>query len=396
MVKREEKERKVSLGGALVICFVTMIIGVVIGLNWNTFTKTFLPYLGGKNTASTNDWSSLDEVYNTLASKYDGTVEFSAALEGAKKGIAASVGDIYTSYMTPSEATAYNKSLHGEVGSGIGVVLAKRDNYVRITRLLPDNPAEKAGILAGDIVYKINNEEVWNEDASDIATKLRGEKGSTVKLTIVRDGEEKSFDLVREEINNVSAYVDYKDKTAIIHITRFDTDTGSKVKEFANTFKNKGINKVILDLRDNGGGYVSAAKEVLSLWIDSEAILIQKSVRLPDETIYANHGQAILSDIKTVVLTNNGTASASEIVAGALKDYKKATIIGEKTYGKGVVQNLINLSGGALLKVTTAHWYTPNGSTINTTGISPDQEIVRTYEDINSNKDPQLDAAMSA
>ena len=390
MVKREDKERKVSLGSALVISFAGLIIGVFIGLNWNTFTKTFLPYLGGKNTVSTNDWSSLDEVYNTLASKYDGNVEFSAALDGAKKGIAASVGDVYTSYMTANEATDYNKSLHGDVGSGVGVVMAKRDGYVRITRLLPDNPAERAGVKAGDIIYKINDEEVWKDDASTIATKLR------VKLTVIRDGEEKTFDLTREEINNVSAYVEYNDKTAIIHITRFDTDTGTKVKEFAKTFKDKGINKVILDLRDNGGGYVSAAKDLLSLWIDSEAVLIQKSIHIPEETVYANHGQNILSDMKTVVLVNGSTASASEIVAGALKDYKKATIIGEKTYGKGVVQNLINLSGGALLKVTTAHWYTPNGNSINSTGVSPDKEIVRSYDDINSGKDPQMDAALSA
>ncbi|MBR2588928.1 S41 family peptidase [Candidatus Saccharibacteria bacterium] len=396
MVKREEKEKKVSLGSALVICFITLVIGVFVGMNWNSFAATFMPYLGFKSSGNTNDWSSLDEVYNTLAAKYDGEVEFSAALEGAKKGIAASVGDVYTSYMTASEAADFNKSLHGEVGAGIGVAMAKRGDYIRITRVLPDNPAKKAGILAGDIIYKIDGKNVLGEDASELATKLRGEKGTKVSLTIVRDGEEKTFDLVREEINNVSAYVDYSGQTAIIHVTRFDTDTGTLVKNFTKEFADKNINKVVLDLRDNGGGYVSAAKDLLSLWIDSKAVLVQKSVRVPEETVYANHGQATLSDMKTIVLTNGGTASASEIVAGALKDYNKATIIGEKTYGKGVVQTLVNLSGGALLKVTTAHWYTPEGNTINTTGISPDQEIVRSYDDINNDRDPQMDAALSA
>ncbi len=396
MVKREDKEKKISLGSALVISFVALAIGVFVGINWNNFASTFLPYLGFKNTASTNDWSSLDEVYNALAAKYDGTVDLNTAIEGAKKGIAASVGDVYTVYMTDSEATNYDKSLHGDVGSGVGVAMSKRDNYVRITRVLPDNPAERAGVLAGDIVYKIDGEEVWKEDASTIATKLRGEKGTKVTLTVVRGSEEKSFDLIREPINNVSAYIEYKDKTAIIHITRFDTDTGTIVRDFTKDFKEKGINKVILDLRDNGGGYVSAAKDLLSLWIDSKAVLVQKSARLPDETIYANHGQATLSDMKTVVLINGGTASASEIVAGALKDYNKATLIGEKTYGKGVVQTLVKLSGGSMLKVTTAHWYTPNGNSINGAGISPDNEIVRTYDDINNDKDPQLDAAISA
>ena len=127
--------------------------------------------------------------------------------------------------MTSSEATDYNKSLHGDVGSGIGVVLAKRDGYVRIIRTLPDNPAARAGVLAGDIIYKINGESVYNLDSDEIANKLRGASGTNVSLTIVRDREEKTFDMTREEINNVSAYVEYKDQTAIVHITRFDTDT---------------------------------------------------------------------------------------------------------------------------------------------------------------------------
>ena len=386
--------RKVNLGGAIVAAGITLIVGVLIGINWNNIASNFLPYLGFK-VNSTNDWTALDEVYGELSRKYDGAVDKNAAIEGAKKGIAASVGDVYTSYMTADEATDFNKSLHGDVGSGIGVVLAKRDGYIRIVRTLPDNPASRAGILAGDIIYKINSEPVYTLEADDIAAKLRGTSGAEVELTVVRDGEEKTFNLTREPINNVSAYVDYDGNTAIIHVTRFDTDTGTIVRDFTKEFSGKGINKVILDLRDNGGGYVSAAKDLLSLWIDSKAILIQKSSKLPDDTTYAAHGLATLADMKTVVLVNGSTASASEIVAGALKDYGKATIIGETTYGKGVVQQLVNLSNGTLLKVTTAHWYTPNGNTINGTGITPDIEVIRTYDDINKNRDPQLDQALA-
>ena len=388
------KTRKINLGNAIVIAGVTLIIGIFVGINWNNVAGSFLPYLGFK-TSSANDWSALDEVYKELSHKYDGTVDKAAAIEGAKKGIAASVGDVYTSYMTAEEATDFNKSLHGDVGSGIGVVLAKRDGYIRIVRTLPDNPASRAGILAGDIIYKIDGEAVYNLDADNIATKLRGASGTEVELSVVRDGEEKSFKLTREPINNVSAYVDYNGNTAIVHVTRFDNDTGTIIRDFTKEFSGKGINKVILDLRDNGGGYVSAARDLLSLWIDSKAILIQKSSKLPDDTTYAAHGQATLSDMKTIVLVNGSTASASEIVAGALKDYNKATIIGETTYGKGVVQQLVNLSGGTLLKVTTAHWYTPNGNTINGTGITPDIEVVRSYDDINKNRDPQLDKALA-
>ncbi len=386
--------RKINLGNAIVIAGVTLVIGIFVGINWNNIAGNFLPYLGFK-TSSANDWSALDEVYTELSRKYDGAVDKSAAIEGAKKGIAASVGDVYTTYMTAEEATDFNKSLHGDVGSGIGIVLAKRDGYIRIVRTLPDNPASRAGVLAGDIIYKVNGEAVYNLDADSIATKLRGASGTEVELSVVRDGEEKSFKLTREPINNVSAYVDYDGNTAIVHVTRFDNDTGTIIRDFTKEFSGKGINKVILDLRDNGGGYVSAARDLLSLWIDSKAVLIQKSSKLPDDTAYAAHGQATLSDMKTVVLVNGSTASASEIVAGALKDYGKATIIGETTYGKGVVQQLVNLSGGTLLKVTTAHWYTPNGNTINGTGITPDIEVVRSYDDINKNRDPQLDKALT-
>lgn len=391
----ERKEKKISLGSAITTAVITLVLGVFVGMNWNTVSSKFLPFIGiNVKAASTTDWSSLDEVYNALNAKYDGTVDKELAIEGAKKGIAASVGDTYTLYMSASEATDFNKSLHGDVGSGVGVVLAKRENYIRIIRTLPDNPASRAGLLAGDIIYKIDDEEVYTLDATDIATKLRGAKGTTVRVTVVRDGEEKTFNLTREEINNVSVYIDYVDRTAIIHITRFDNDTGTLVQKYVKEFKEKNIDKIILDLRDNGGGYVSAAKDLLSLWIDSKTVLIQKSARLSDESTYADHGKAALSDIKTIVLVNGGTASASEIVAGALQDYGKATIVGESTYGKGVVQALVNLSNGSILKVTTAHWYTPNGNSINGTGIKPDKEVTRSFEEINKNIDPQLDAAL--
>ena len=273
--------------------------------------------------------------------------------------------------------------------------MIKQGDYVVITRTLPDNPARKAGVHAGDIIYAINDEEVWDKDADIIASKLRGTSGEKVKLTVARDRQKINFELVREKINNVSADISYQGKTAIISVYRFSEDTGNLVESFTKEFKNKGINKVILDLRNNGGGYVKAARDLLSLWLDGDKILTQKSTSTGQTITYAKRGEAILKDTKTVVLVNNATASASEIVAGALKEYHKATIVGVKTYGKGVVQTILELSGGSLLKVTTAHWYTPNDQTINKTGITPDIEIARSYSDINSGKDPQMDKAKS-
>lgn len=386
------QERQVSLGGAIIGAAVTLALGVFVGLNWTTITGKFLPYLGFQVTTQ-HDWSALDEVYSAVEQNYDGNIDEAAIIDGAKKGLVAALGDQYTEYMTATEAEEFQKSLHGDVGAGIGIEMAKRGDYVRVTRTLPDNPARAAGILAGDIIYKIDGEEVYTLSSEKIAEKLRGEAGTTVQLTIVRDGEEKTFDLTREAINNVSAYVNYDGDLAIITVTRFDNDTGTLVQSFADEFTDKGISKVILDLRGNGGGYVSAAKDLLSLWLDGEKVVTQKSSKSGENVTYADRGKAKLANIPTIVLVNGSTASASEITAGALQDYHKATIIGEKTYGKGVVQIMKNLSLGSMLKVTSAHWYTPNDLSINQTGITPDKTVEKTYEDTNAGRDPQLDAA---
>ena len=394
MEKKTWSEKQVNLSSAIIIGFVLAVVGGVVGANWNNWFGGYGAYLGWSNNgAAAVDWSPLNEVYNKLASTYNGEIVTSELVEGAKAGLTAAINDKYTVYMGAEEASDFYDDLHGNVGSGIGVEMGLRDGYVRVLRTLPDNPARKAGILAGDILYKVDGEEVYNLDSDDIAKKVRGEKGTEVTVTVVRNGEEKSFTMTREEINNVSAYVEYDGSTAIVTVTRFDDNTGTMVQGFAQEFAKKGVNKVILDLRGNGGGYVSAAKDLLSLWIDGEPILIQKSRHFGDTVEKAGSGKAILKDMKTVVLVNGSTASASEITAGALQDYGKATIVGEKTYGKGVVQNLYDLSGGTVLKVTTADWYTPNERTINGEGITPDKEVERSYEDINAMRDPQMDKA---
>ena len=390
--KVEWKEKKTSLGNAIIIGAVAAVLGVVIGANWNGLVGDFSPYLGG-TVAPAVDWSELDEVYSKLAGTYNGEVSLDKVIEGAKAGITEALGDVYTVYMDAEKSADFYDDLHGNVGSGIGIEMGLRDGYVRVLRTLPDNPAREAGLLAGDIIYKVDGEEVWSLSSDEIAQKIRGETGSEVKVTVVRDGKEKDYTMKRETINNVSAYVEYDGKTAIVTITRFDNDTGTKVQEMAKKFAEKGIDKVILDLRGNGGGYVNAAQDLLSLWLDGKKMYIQKSLHYGNITTSTASGKAILKGMKTIVLVNGSTASASEIVAGALQDYGKATIVGEKTYGKGVVQSLFNLSDGATLKVTTADWYTPNDRSINGAGITPDIEVERSYEDINKMRDPQMDKA---
>ncbi len=388
-------EKKVNLATTVIVSFITLAIGFGVGLNWKAISNGFNAYIGGK-VAQKVDFSQLEELYERLANNFDGSLEPSKVIEEAKRGLVNAAGDKYTYYLTASEARDFKADLNGDVGAGIGVEIGERDGYVKVLRTTPDNPARRAGVLAGDIIYQADGEDISALKVEDVAKKLRGAEGTTVVLTVVRGSEELDFTLTRETINNVSAYLDYRGDTAILTISRFDLDTGNLTKKLAQEAIDHGAKKLIVDLRGNGGGYVSSANEVASLWINGDLVVEQRSSNgvYSDQT-FAKTGIDILSNMKTVVLINGSTASASEIVAGALKDYGKATLIGEKTYGKGSVQALEEFMSGELLRVTIAKWYTPKGKNINGEGIKPDVEVERTFDQINKEIDPQLEAALN-
>ena len=396
-MKIEWKPRKINLSTSIITSFIFLVVGFFVGSNWQFIITNFSPYIGFRKSEQAN-WDSLNEIYTELKSFYDGEVTEENALTGAKRGIAAALDDPYTTYLTAKEGNEFLSDLNGEINeAGVGMELTFRNNHTVVVRTLPDNPARKAGIKPGDRIMKIGDENVDGKTTEDVAKKLRGKAGDKVKVEILRGADTLTFEMTREKINNVSADISYSDKTAIISVYRFAEDTGSLVRKLAEQAKAKQVDKVILDLRNNGGGYVSAAGEMLSLWLNGgDKYMIEKSIHNDDKTDYVPRGKnPIFKDIKTIVLINRSTASASEIVAGALKDYQKATIVGMTSFGKGVMQTMLNLSDGGKLKVTTAHWYTPNGSSINKTGIKPDVEIDRTVQDITEDKDPQLDKAKS-
>ena len=388
-------EKKVNLTTTVIVAAVTMAIGVIIGINFDKISNNINTALGNR-AATSISFDELNDVYGELSSSFDGSLDRKKVIEEAKRGLVNAAGDKYTYYMNAKEAEEFDKELEGDVGAGIGVEIGERDGLVKVLRTTPDNPARKAGVLAGDIIYKADDEDISGLGVEDVAKKLRGEAGTKVKLTVMRDNKEVSFDLVREIINNVSVYSDYKGDAAIITITRFDSDTGKLAREKAQEAIDKKVKKVIIDLRGNGGGYVTAAQEVASLWVESGKLIVEQKSQsgLYNEKVYAKGGSAILKNTKTIVLVNGSTASASEIVAGALQDYDLAKLIGEKTYGKGSVQALQKLTGGELLRVTVAKWYTPKGKNINGEGIVPDKEVERTFDQINKEEDPQLDAAL--
>ena len=396
-MKTEWKPRKINLSTSIITSFIFLVAGFFVGSNWQFIITNFSPYIGFRKSEQAN-WDSLNELYTELKSFYDGEVTEDNALTGAKRGIAAALDDPYTTYLTAKEGNEFLSDLNGEINeAGVGMELTFRNNHTVVVRTLPDNPARKAGIKPGDRIVKINDENVDGKTTEDVAKKLRGKAGEKVKVEVLRGAETLTFEMTREKINNVSADISYSDKTAIISVYRFAEDTGALVRKLAEQAKAKQVDKVILDLRNNGGGYVSAAGEMLSLWLNGgDKYMIEKSIHNDDKTDYVPRGKnPIFKDTKTIVLINRSTASASEIVAGALKDYQKATIVGMTSFGKGVMQTMLNLSDGGKLKVTTAHWYTPNGSSINKTGIKPDVEIDRTVQDITEDKDPQLDKAKS-
>ena len=396
-MKTEWKPRKINLSTSIITSFIFLVVGFFVGSNWQFIITNFSPYIGFRKSEQAN-WDSLNEIYTELKSFYDGEVTEENALTGAKRGIAAALDDPYTTYLTAKEGEEFLSDLNGEINeAGVGMELTFRNNHTVVVRTLPDNPARKAGIKPGDRIVKIGDENVDGKTTEDVAKKLRGKAGDKVKVEVLRGADTLTFEMTREKINNVSADISYSNKTAIISIYRFAEDTGSLVRKLAEQAKAKQVDKIILDLRNNGGGYVSAAGEMLSLWLNGgDKYMIEKSIHNDDKTDYVPRGKnPILKDTKTIVLINKSTASASEIVAGALKDYQKATIVGMTSFGKGVMQTMLNLSDGGKLKVTTAHWYTPNGSSINKTGIKPDVEIDRTIQDITEDKDPQLDKAKS-
>lgn len=369
-----DRGKKVERSTLIIVSTFMLVLGFAGGSRIDDIKNLISPVFGMKKVEKL-DLSAVEKTYNQLASNFDGKLDQQKLTEGASKGLVEAVGDKYTEYMTSKEAEEFNKSLSGDVGTGIGVELAKDGDSVKVVRVLAKNPAESAGILAGDVISKVNGEDVSKENVSEISKKIRGDAGTTVKIGVVRGNEKKEFSVTRAKIENPSVELSKKDGVATLSIYRFDSETGVLAKKYAEEIKNEGISKVILDLRGNGGGYVQAAKTVASLWLEKNALIVsEKTGSKTVEEIRAT-GDNPLKGVKTVILLDGSSASASEIVAGALKEHKAAQIVGEKSYGKGSVQTTIDMPNGALLKVTIAKWFTPSGKNISNNGISPDIKV---------------------
>ena len=313
---------------------------------------------------------------------------------GSLKGLAQSVNDPYTVFMDPDAAKEFTDDMAGTF-EGIGAEVGMRNDIITIIAPLEGMPAQKAGILAGDKVYAINGEPTMGLTVDEAVKKIRGEKGTDVVLTVIREANEgaKEITITRDVIVVKSLKTEMRDGIYILKLSNFNDDTLFLFNQAVDEILEKKPKGIVLDLRNNPGGYLDTSVSLASEWIE-EGPIVAEQFGENRRSEYPARGLARLKDYKTVVLINTGSASASEIVAGALRDYKKATLVGEQTFGKGSVQSLQSLSDGSFLKVTVAKWLTPAGDFINEKGISPDVLVELTVDDINSNLDPQLDKAL--
>ena len=319
-------------------------------------------------------------------------------VDGAIRGLVESYGDPYTVYLTPEDTALFEEDIAGNF-QGVGMEVGSRDGVLTVIAPLPDTPAEKAGIRSGDKLIRIDGESTEHMSI-DVAVKhIRGEKGSIVVLTVLREGEGdlREMSVVRDTIDIPTVKTERRDGVFIIRLFNFSAVAEGKFQEALREYVRSDDTKLILDVRGNPGGYLQSAVNIASYFLPTGKIIVREHFgEGREEHLYRSTGRSLGKHApkQMAVLVDSGSASASEIVAGALQEHHAATVIGSQTFGKGSVQELVDLSGGASLKVTIARWLTPEGNSISDGGLAPDIEVVPTPEQIEAGEDPQLEAAI--
>ncbi|HUD09167.1 MAG TPA: S41 family peptidase [Candidatus Saccharimonadales bacterium] len=344
------------------------------------------------------DFSLFWEAWNLLDDKYVDTtkIDHQKMIYGAISGMVKSIGDPFSSFMDPEESQQFSQELGGTF-EGIGVEIGMKSNILTVISPLQGSPAEKAGLKAGDKILKVGDKLTSDMSVDEAVSLIRGPKGTDISLTILHDKSNTPVEvkITRDQINVKSVTLEWKDNNiAVIKISKFGDDTISGMNQIASQVVSQKAKGIILDLRNNPGGYLEAAVEVSSKFIPAGKVVVSEEERGGGKKEYDARGGDILSGIPVTVLVNSGSASASEITAGALRDDLGTQLIGKKTFGKGSVQELEKLSGGSNLRVTIARWLTPNGDYIMEKGIDPTIDVDLTDADYNSNRDPQMDKAL--
>jgi carboxyl-terminal processing protease len=402
-IKNIKKRKIIAIISGLILLAGIFMFGFLAGKNDNERPVSLIAYSEeAKNAAGEIDPKSIIdfnlywEVWDGIKTEYvdKNKLNNQDLFYGSLRGLAEATGDPYTAFMDPEEIQEFIDDLAGTF-EGIGAEIGLRNEVITVIAPLDGMPAADAGLRAGDKIYAINGESALGLSVNEAVSRIRGPKDTDVTLTIIR-GSEKPRDLTitRSVIVVKSVKTEFRaDGIFVIKVSNFNDDTLDLFNAAVNTALTENPKGIILDLRNNPGGYLETAVEMAGEWI-LEGPIVAEQLNNNRRNEYPADGQARLSSFPTVVLINGGSASASEILAGALRDYKKATLIGETTYGKGSVQSLRELSSGAALKITIAKWLTPAGDYIDEKGLDPDIEVELTSEDIDNENDPQFDKAV--
>lgn len=335
-------------------------------------------------------WELIDENY-LRSDKVSGKDR----IYGSIKGLVNSLGDPYSQFFTPEEAKKFEEDVQG-VFSGIGAEIGIRKNQLTIISPLKNSPAEKAGIKAGDWILKINSTSTDGMPTEKAVTLIRGPEGTVATLNIYREGwdKPKDFEITRRQIEVPTLETEMKGDYAHISLYSFNANASKLFYEAVRDAINKNAKGIILDLRNNPGGYLEVAVNLAGYFVEPGSVVVSENDRTKTIDTFKSSGNGALKDFPVVVLVNGGSASASEILAGALRDLRGIKLIGETTFGKGTVQQLKELSDGSEFKVTIAHWVLPSGKTLESGGLKPDYEVELTDKDIEAKKDPQLEKAV--
>ncbi len=345
-----------------------------------------------------SDFETFWEVWRLMDEKSPDSSEADSQerVYSATRGLVESLGDAYSSYFDPEESEYFNQNLAGEF-SGVGMEVGMREGNIVVISPLKDTPSYKAGIKAGDFVLAVDGESITDMTIDQAVKIIRGEKGTEVVLTIFREGEKETQDItiVRDTIQVPTLETSIKDGVFIIELFSFSETSPVLFREALQEFIDSGEQYLILDLRGNPGGYLEASRDMASWFLPEGKIVVTEDYGDGEDLVHRSKGYDIFNEnLKFVVLVDGGSASASEILAGAFQDHEIATLVGSQTFGKGSVQELIPVKGGGSLKITVAKWLTPNGLSISDNGLTPDVEVEVTLEDIEAEIDAQLDKAI--
>jgi carboxyl-terminal processing protease len=341
-------------------------------------------------------WQLLDQKFAAGTTTFTLTPE--QKMQGAIDGLVAAYGDPYTTYFPPSDAAAFDADISGNF-SGVGMEVGMRNNVITIISPLSGTPAEKAGLLAGDVLVKINGTSTEKMSIDEAVRLIRGPEGTVVTLTIYRTGEPEPRDIAvtRATIEIPTVKTEQKGDTFIITLYSFNALAETKMQEAVKAYVKSGAKKMVLDMRGNPGGYLQSAVSIASYFLPSGKVVLRESFAdgRPEE-VYRSQGKNLkqFAPEEMVVLIDGGSASAAEILAGALAQHDYATLIGTDSFGKGSVQELVPLPSGSALKVTIARWLTPDGTSISLKGLVPEITVPRTPEQRLAGEDPQMKAAL--